>query len=70
MRTAVATYLSCRFLDANALCSSSMMQLGGMGGSIKLPRWGDPDVLARGPRNGRVIEDRLSGALGGSSLGR
>lgn len=64
------THLSCLFLEAKALCSSSMMQLGGMGGCIILPRCGDPEELPRGPRSGRVIEDRLSVALGGGSLGR
>lgn len=47
-----------------------MMQLGGMGGCIILPRCGDPEELARGPRSGRVIEAILSVALGGGSLGR
>lgn len=62
-------HLSCLFLEAKALCSSSIMQLGGIGGCIILPRCGDPEELSRGPRSGRVIEDKHSGALGGS-LGR
>lgn len=64
------THLSCLFLEAKALCSSSMIQLGGIGGCIILPRCGDPEELARGPRSGSVIEDRLSVALGRTSLGR
>ena len=64
------THLSCLFLEAKALCSSSIMQLGGMGGCIILPRCGDPEGLARGPLSGRVIEAMLSVALGGGSLGR
>lgn len=64
------THLSCLFLEAKALCSSSIMQLGGIGGCIILPRCGDPEELARGPRSGRVIEAKLSVALGGGSLGR
>lgn len=63
-------HLSCRFLEAKALCSSSMMQLGGMGGCIMLPMCGDPEELSRGPRRGSVIEDRQSVALCGGSLGR
>lgn len=46
------------------------MQLGGMGGCIILPICGDPEGLARGPLSGRVIEARLSVALGRGSLGR
>lgn len=64
------THLSCLFLEAKALCSSSIMQLGGMGGCIILPRCGDPEELSRGPRSGRVIEDKHSVALCGGSLGR
>lgn len=64
------THLSCLFLEAKALCSSSIMQLGGMGGCIILPRCGDPEELSRGPRSGRVIEDKHSVALGRGSLGR
>lgn len=64
------TNLSCRFLEAKALCSSSIMQLGGMGGWIILPRCGDPEGFARGPRSGRVIDVRLSVALCRGSLGR
>lgn len=47
-----------------------MMQLGGMGGCIILPICGDPEELARGPLSARVIEAKLSVALGGGSLGR
>lgn len=68
--TSVKTHLSCLFFEAKALCSSSIIQLGGMGGCIILPRCGDPEGLARGPRSGRVIDARLSVALGGGSLGR
>lgn len=64
------THLSCLFLDAKALCSSSIIQLGGIGGCIMLPRCGDPEGFARGPRRGRVIEAMLSVALGRGSLGR
>lgn len=64
------THLSCLFLEAKALCSSSIMQLGGMGGCIILPRCGDPEELSRGPRSGSVIEDKHSVALCGGSLGR
>lgn len=63
-------HLSCLFLEAKALCSSSIMQLGGMGGCIMLPRCGDPEELIKGPRSGRVIEDKHSMALCGGSLGR
>lgn len=63
-------HLSCLFLEAKALCSSSIMQLGGMGGCIILPRCGDPEELSWGPRSGRVIEDKHSVALCGGSLGR
>lgn len=64
------THLSCLFLEAKALCSSSIMQLGGIGGCIILPRCGDPEELSRGPRSGRVIEDKHSVALARGSLGR
>lgn len=64
------THLSCLFLEAKALCNSSIMQLGGMGGCIILPRCGDPEELTRDPLSDRVIEDKLSVALGGGSLGR
>lgn len=64
------THLSCLFLEAKALCSSSIMQLGGIGGCIILPRCGDPEELSRGPRSGSVIEDKHSVALCGGSLGR
>lgn len=64
------THISCLFLEAKALCSSSIMQLGGMGGCIILPICGDPEMLAMGPRSGSVIEAMLSVALGGGSLGR
>lgn len=46
------------------------MQLGGMGGCIILPKCGDPEELTRDPLSDRVIEDKLSVALGGGSLGR